>query len=367
MTKRHGLRLFGAAGLMLADCVGVSLASQVPPSKQPPSASASGASHLLGFPLYLSHYDSHWTWWLPRHPKFEMAEVMSAARPGGPPVVWVFFTERAGGKRQHHYINDARLAASLGWTHSDIRYETVGAKGQARSLAVSMTDADGQPVELAMDFKPGTPLRRAGSRGLTDQSGHSADSVFMTFYRDTRADAPSGTVKIGGVNHAFLPREPYGGYSTRYANSDNIYIGITAYGAQLVPAGATVQPRPDGGTTHTRRTRSGNLSTLTFDRENALMETRQSVGSASMFTSYNPALASCRAPTAPATSRFSISIDSDRDLIVGEATRRCDGAGSVIEYRPTSPKWASAQPFSVRQSSSPDGAGILLTTQKLSR
>lgn len=366
MTKRYNRRLFGAAGLMLAGYAGVPLASQVPSSK-PQAASASGFSHLLGFPLYLSRYDSHWMWWLPRHPKFEMAEVMSAARPGGPPVVWVFFTERAGGKRQHHYINDARLAASLGWTYSEIRYETRGAKGQAQDLAVSLTDADGQPVEMAMEFKPGTPLGRTGSRGLTNQSGHSADTVFMTFYRDTRADAQSGTMKIGGVNYAFLPNEPLGGYPTRYANSDNIYIGITVYGRQLVPAGANVEPRPGGGATHSRRTRGGVLSTLTYDGANALTETRQSVGRASMFASYSPALASCGMRTTPTKSRFSISIDSDRDLIVGEATRRCDRGGSVIEYRPTSPKWASAQPFSVRQEPSADGGGILLTTRKLLR
>lgn len=97
------------------------------------------------------------------------------------------------------------------------------------------------------------------------------------------------------------------------------------------------------------------------------MKTRQSIGLKSMFTSYRPALAPCSARTAPAKSRFSVSIDSDSDLIVGEATRRCEISGSVIEYRPTSPLWAAAQPFSVRQSLAADGAGTLLTTQPLRR
>ena len=367
MTKFHSLRVIGAASLMLATGAGVPLASQEP-SRKPPALSRIGVSQpLLGFPVYLSHYDYHWYWWLPRHPKFEAAEVMTATRPGGPPLVWVFFTERSGGKRQHHYVNDARLAANLGWTYRDIRYATKGAKGQAQSLAVSLTDADGQPVEIAMQFKPGTPLLKTGSRGLTDQSGHSADSVFMTFYRDTRAKASMGTVKIGGVNHAFLPSEPLGSYPMRYANGDNIYIGITPYGRQSVPAGATVQPRPGGGTVHTRRSQNGNLSTLIFDEADALLETRQAVGPFSMFTSYRPALAPCGAQTSPTKSHFSVSIDSDRDLIVGQATRRCDYGVSVIEYRPTSPKWAAAQPFLVRQSPSPNGAGTLLVTQPLPR
>lgn len=368
MTKPHSLRVLGAASLILASAASVALASQAPLTSSS-TPSVNGASHrLLGFPVHLSHYDYHWYWWLPRHPKFEAAEVMSTARPGGPPLVWVFFTERAGQKRQHHYVNDARLAASRGWTHRDIRFETKGAKGQAQSLAVSLTDAEGQPVELAMQFKPGTPLLRTGSRGLTDQSGHSAKTVFMTFYRDTRAKAPRGTVKIGGINHAFLPGEPLGAYPMRYANGDNIYVGITSYGRQLIPSEATVQPRPGGGTVLTRRARNGNLSTLTFDEANALVETRQAVGRSSMFTSYRPALAPCGAQTgAPAKSRFYVSIDSDRDLIVGEATRRCEGSGSVIEYHPNSPSWAAAQPFSVRQSPSPDGAGTLLTIQPLRR
>lgn len=362
--KRHGLRIMGAASLALANGANVALALQVPSG----AASVPGSSsRLLGFPVHLSHYDYHWYWWLPRHPKFEAAEVMSAARPGGPPLVWVFFTERAGGKRQQHYINDARLAATFGWTHRDIQFQTRGAKGQAQSLAVSLKDTDGRPVEIAMEFKPGTPLLKLGGRGLTDQSGHSATTIFMTFYRDTRAKAQSGTVKIGGVNHAFLPGEPLGTYPMRYSNGGNIYIGITTYGRQSVPSGAKIRPRPGGGTVHTIRSRSGNLSTFTFDGTDALVETRQSVGPSSMFTSYRPALPPCGAQTSPAKSRFSVSIDTDRDLIVGHATRHCERGASVIEYRPISPKWAAAQPFLVRQSPLPDGTGVLLTTQPLPR
>ena len=340
-------------------------ASATPPS---PAAAVPAASvqRLLGFPLQLSHYDHHWYWWLPRHPIFEAAEVMSAARPGGP-LVWVFFTERAGGKRQRHYINDARLATALGWTHRDIRFETKGVGDEARSLAVSLTDAEGRPVELTMGFEPGKRLLRTDNRGLTDQSGHSAETLFMTFYRDTRAMGSRGTVKIGGVDHAFRPDEPLGRYPMRYANGSNIYIGITSYGRQSVPSDATVEARPGGGTIRTRRARSGALSTMTFDAADALVEARQSVGPRAMFTSYSPALAPCSAGTAPATSRFSLSIDSDRDLIVGDATRRCEGGEAIVEYRPSSPGWAAAQPFSVRQSLATDGAGTLLTTRPLPR
>ena len=279
----------------------------------------------------------------------------------------MFFTERAGAKRQRHYVNDARLAAATGWTHCDIRFATTGAAGQAQSLAASLTDAEGRPVEITMKFEPGTPLVRSGNTGLTDQSGHSADALFMIFYRDTGAKAPRGTVRIGGVNHAFLPDEPLGAHPMRYANGGNIYIGIASYGRQLIPSGATIRPRPGGGAIHTRRTRSGTLSTLTFDRSNALLEARQSVGSRSMFTSYSPALPPCGGQGAPVVSRFSISIDSDRDLIVGRATRRCERDGPVVEYRPTAPGWAAAQPFSVRQVPASDGTGNVLTTGRLAR
>ena len=51
------------------------------------------------------HWDHHGFVWLPRHPVYESAEIMSIDTAGNPyRAVWVFFTERAGGKRQHHFF-----------------------------------------------------------------------------------------------------------------------------------------------------------------------------------------------------------------------------------------------------------------------
>lgn len=331
----------------------------------PAQTAAAPSIPVVGFPLYLSHWDQHWYFWLPRHPTFESAEVMSSDRPGGgPPLVWVFFTERAGAKRQRHYINDQRLAAARAWTHREIRYAIKGGAGEARSLDVSLTDMDGQPIEITMDFDPGTPMNRTGRRGLTDQSGHSRDIHFLIFYRDMHARAPRGTMKIAGVNHAFLPEEPLGTYPARYTNSGNNYIGTIGYGRRHIPlAGLAVAPREGGGQGYTHRA-AGNVSTVTADRAGALVESRQSVGPRAVFTRFSPALPPCRPGAPPAEARFSISLDIDPDIITGQATRRCEGETSILEFRPNAPAWAAAQPFSVRQSS-PTGATIELESARL--
>src|SRR5439155_14772186 len=60
----------------------------------------------------LEHWEHHWIVWLPRHPVYESVEVASREAPEAPvPLVWVFFTERAGAKRQIHYLNHPDVVA----------------------------------------------------------------------------------------------------------------------------------------------------------------------------------------------------------------------------------------------------------------
>src|SRR3979490_2238946 len=61
---------------------------------------------------FFNHWNHHWYVWLRGAPTYEAVEIMSRDRgPGVPPLVWVFFTERASPKQQINYINDQRTAA----------------------------------------------------------------------------------------------------------------------------------------------------------------------------------------------------------------------------------------------------------------
>ena len=348
-------------------CVGGAQHGHSTAVQKPSSTVSTSTVPLLGFPVALYHYDFHWYFWLSRHPQFEAAEVMTAERPGRAPLIWVFFTERAGAKRQHHYVNDAPLAAALGWTFRDISFKMGGGAGEAKGLDVSLEDDAGRPVAITMDFDPGTQLSRTGRRGLTSQSGHSGDKHFMIFYRNVRASAPRGTMKIGGINYALLPDEPLGSFPARYTNSGDIYVGIIGYGRQTVPFGAvSTTVVSDGSRVLSRRLPSGAVSSVTIDANRTLVEERQSLGPKAVITRFSPGVPPCSAASPPAASRFSISVDIDPNIITGVATRRCDKGDSIIEFRPTTPEWAAAQPFVVRQGQSA-GTEVSLTTSRLKR
>ena len=156
-------------------------------------------------PLITAHHywDHHWFVWLPRHPVYESAEVMSIDTVGNPyRAVWVFFTEREGGKRQHHFFDDRQIVEHFPGSHyRAIEYERTGGPDRGQSVRVSLTGLDEMPVHIAFDLGD-APLSRIGAR-LTDQSGHSADTLFLLFHRERTAPASGNEVRIGGRNYSF--------------------------------------------------------------------------------------------------------------------------------------------------------------------
>ena len=62
---------------------------------------------------------------------------------------------------------------------------------------------DYEAVEIAVDLAD-RPLKREGA-GLTDQSGHSAETVFLLFQRARTAMARGNEVRIGGRDYSFRP------------------------------------------------------------------------------------------------------------------------------------------------------------------
>ena len=83
----------------------------------------------------LAYWDHHWFVWLPRHPVYESVEIASHDTPDSPlKLVWVFFTERDGVKRQVHYLNNRDVVTRWGGSlYRDIHYERSGTAGRPRA------------------------------------------------------------------------------------------------------------------------------------------------------------------------------------------------------------------------------------------
>ena len=114
-------------------------------------------------PLVTAHHhlDHHWFVWLPRHPVYESVEVMSIESAGGHcRAVWVFFTEREGGKRQVHFFDDRPIVEHFPGSHfRPIEYERSGTPGQGQSVRVALSGLDDAPIEIAVDLAD-RPLSR---------------------------------------------------------------------------------------------------------------------------------------------------------------------------------------------------------------
>ena len=82
---------------------------------------------MVPFTTSVDAWDHPWFLWLPRHPIYEAVEVASREPDrDGRVAVWVWFTERAGAKRQVHYRNDPQLATFVGGNYRPIDYRIAG-------------------------------------------------------------------------------------------------------------------------------------------------------------------------------------------------------------------------------------------------
>ena len=122
------------------------------------------ATPLVPLVSELYHWDHHWYLWLPGDPVYEAVEVMAAERgPNAVPLVWVFFTERDGSKRQIHYYNDPRVAAATGAQSRDIAFTMTGSEGGPRGVSVNLVDQTARPIEIGVSFSPDARLITAGA------------------------------------------------------------------------------------------------------------------------------------------------------------------------------------------------------------
>ena len=310
-------------------------------------------------PLVTAHHywDHHWFLWLPRHPVYESVEIMSIDTAGNPyRAVWVFFTERADGKRQHHFFDDRRIVERFaGSHHLAIDYERTGGPDRGQSVRVSLTGLDEMPVHIAIDLAD-APLNRIGA-GLTDQSGHAADMLFLLFHRKRTALASGNDVLIGGRDYSFRAEDdPEGKYRFKASYSAGIQIGIIPFGRWSFLRDEMRLSAPAAGLSFTgaahdagtRLTASppGYRKTISvaFDAAGALTGYRHDAGIHRLEFDLDAGLS--LADDAPRTMRgFAVNLDPELPVARGEVVSEPIEGGRRLTWRVHSPAWASDYPF----------------------
>jgi hypothetical protein len=319
---------------------------------------------LVPFSTVVDPWDHHWFLWLPHHPVYESVEVASReADRGGRVAIWVWFTERAGSKRQIHYRNDPRLAAYVGGTYRQIAYQTSGDDGRPRGVQVRFDNTENIPVDIGVNFDPDQNLIRQGA-GLTDQSGHMSDRAFLVFYRDTNARARDGRAFIGPTNYAFGREEAQGALPFRWSYSHGISISLILYNsfkATFGPGGYALSP-DTAGLYVLNRAWGGRVSLLS-DQAGQLREyVEHGAGGDFLRVVFDHPLPSCSRESRQQTSSFSISIRAASGLVRGSVETRCGDGVQMLDWHPTQPIWAGKQPFR-SEISRPDDRSVLVTVK----
>ena len=342
-----------------------------------PAAPAGAASPVVPLVSYHQYWDHHWFVWLPRHPVYESAEIMSIDTAGSPyRAVWVFFTERKGGKRQLHFFDDRRIVENFPGSHyRPIVYRRSGAAGRAQSVRAALNGPDSAPIEIAVDLadRPLAPVRT----GLTDQSGHAAGRHFLLFRRDRNALTRHNEVRMGGRDYSFRPGDdPTGRHGFVAAYSAGIQIAVIPFGRwSFARRGAQLNAGPGGFPFAVGPSDSGirliapmpgyrNRITVNLDIAGALTGYRHDTGPHRLTFSLDNTLP--LAPDAPLTARkFAIHMNPENPVARGEVVSAPMAGGRRLTWRFDAPRWAAAYPFeSVIQAK---GSGHSLTIRSLRR
>ncbi|MDE0390499.1 MAG: hypothetical protein OXI57_00335 [Rhodospirillales bacterium] len=319
----------------------------------------STASSTPAVPLISYHhaFDHHWYVWLPRHPTYEAVEVMTIDAPYNPyRLVWVFFTEREGEKRQHHFMDDPRIAEGADHFHyRKIDYRRTGESGAGQSVHVSLTGLDGVPFEVEIDAE-GVPLTQDGA-GLTNQSGHGAERVVMLFHRKRSARTEHNRVVIGGTDFSFRAGDdPEGEHRFMAAYSAGIQIVVfpfgqwtfrgdeTRLGSEAAGFSFTVEGRENGVALVSDLLGYDNRTTIELDADGALERYRHDVGSNRMVISLEEPLP-FTGPAPQSASRFSVLMDPEEPVASGRVVSEPTESGRRLSWTIDTPSWAAGYPF----------------------
>ena len=322
------------------------------------------------------HWEHQWFVWLPRHPVYESVEVMSVDSAGDHfRAVWVFFTERHGGKRQVHFFDNRRIVEHFPGSHyRPIEYERSGAPGRGQSVRVALVGLDDVPIEIAVDLAD-QPMTRTGA-GLTDQSGHAADSLFLLFHRERNALTRANEVRIGGRDYSFRAGDdPHGKHRFVAAYSAGIQIAAVPFGrwsfsrqeTRLDAAAAGLSfavTEPDGGMRLTASA-PGYRSRIAVDLDTggALAGYRHDAASNRLEFKLDAALPlAVGAP--PARRELAVHMNPDEPIARGEVVSEPTAGGRRLTWRLHSPPWAADYPFESIITPNGDGYALVIRIEQ---
>ena len=315
------------------------------------------ASAVVPLVTFHQHWDHHWFVWLPRHPVYESVEVMSIDSAGGYyRAVWVFFTERHGGKRQVHFLDDRQSVEHFPGSHfRPIDYERSGMQGKGQSVRVALTGVDDVPIEIVVGMAD-RPLTRTGA-GLTDQSGHSVDSHFLLFHRDRNSLAQTNEIRIGGRDYSFRAGDdPTGRHRFMAAYSADIQIASVPFGhwsfsrheAGLSASEAGLSfavTEPDGGMRLTApQPGYRNRIVVDLNAGGALTRYRHDAATNRLAFELEAALP-LAVDVPPAAREFAIHMNPEEPVARGEVVSEPTQGGRRLTWRLHSPPWAADYPF----------------------
>ena len=342
-----------------------------------PVAPANAAAPVVPLVTVHHHWDHHWFVWLPRHPVYESVEVMSIDSAGGfYRAVWVFFTERHGGKRQVHFFHDRQIVEGFPGSHyRPIDYERSGSPGQGQSVRVALAGLDDVPIEIVVDLAD-RPLTRTGA-GLTDQSGHSADTLFLLFHRDRTALARTNEVRVGGADYSFRAGDdPAAKHRFMAVYSAGIQIAVIPFGQwsfsrheERLSANAAglsfAVTEPDGGVRLTA-SQPGYRNRIAVDLNagGALTGYRHDAATHRLALSFDAALP-LAVDSPRSANQFAVHMNPDKPVARGEVVSELMEGGRRLTWRFHSPQWTANYPF--ESIIKPNGGGYTLVIRSLSR
>jgi hypothetical protein len=317
------------------------------------SVPALAAAPLVPIASFLNHWDHHWYIWLPGDPLYEAVEVMATERGSdSAPLVWVFFTERDGPKRQIHYYNDARIAAAAGGQSRDIAFKMTTTEGGARDVSVAFEDDKSQPVAIDVYM---SPEARLGTRnaGLTNQIGHSGDRFLLLFFREKAVAADAWSVAIAGVNVA-IP-QPGQNHPAPFpaVYSSNIYVGGFPFGDWRIGFGeggeagiVRFRPTTIPGSFQTILSDSSRIE-LVAAADGALQIYRNydSGGGHVLEISFDPPLPAADRLENGVDSACRISLDGFHDLLIGAVHAARHDGSVTLDWRFDTPEWTRVHPL----------------------
>ena len=295
-------------------------------------------------------------------------------------AVWVFFTERHGAKRQVHFFDNRQIVERFPGSHyRPIEYERFGVLGQGQSVRVALAGLDDLPIEIAIDLAD-RPLTRTGA-GLTDQSGHSASTLFLLFHRDRTALAPTNEVRIGGGDYSFRAGDdPTGKHRFMAAYSAGIQIAVVPFGQwsfarqqtreetrlNATAAGLSFALTERNGGTRLTASAPGYRSRIAVDLDagGALTGYRHDAATHRLALDFDADLP--LAFDSPRIAReFSIYMNPDEPVARGEVVSEPLEGGRRLTWRLHSPPWTVEYPF--ESIIKPNGGGHALVIRSLAQ